>query len=99
MGHVTTRIEPWAELSLEATGIPTKFRQILEAFQHTKLDDASSAKDVCSARPNCKGQFRSVLECYDATNRCGLYDGGLAELIVNAMVHVPKPFMEWVQAA
>jgi Fe-S oxidoreductase len=75
-----------------------KFKQVLEAFQNTKLDDAAGAKYVCAPCSNCKGQFRSIYEYYDATNRCGLQYGGLVELIVNAMVDVPKPFMEWQQA-
>ncbi len=72
-----------------------KFKQVLEAFQDTKLDDASSAKYVCSPCSNCKGQFRGVFEHFDATNRSGLQYGGLVELIVNAMVDMPRPFMEW----
>ena len=35
--------------SLQATGIPMKSKRILEAFQNTKLDDASSAQYVCSS--------------------------------------------------
>jgi Fe-S oxidoreductase len=76
-----------------------KFKQILEAFQDTKLDAAESAKYVCAPCSNCKGGIRGVFEYYDATNRCGLQYGGLVELIVNAMVDVPKPFMEWEQEA
>ncbi len=75
-----------------------KFKQVLEAFQDTKLDDGSSPKYVCSPCSNCKGQFRGVFEYFDATNKCGLQYGGLVELIVNAMVDMPKPFMEWEQA-
>jgi Fe-S oxidoreductase len=75
-----------------------KFKQILEAFQDTRIDDESVAKYVCAPCSNCKGQFRSLYEYYDATNRCGLQYGGLVELIVNAMVDIPKPFMEWEQA-
>ncbi len=76
-----------------------KFKQVLEAFQDTKLDDASSAKYVCSPCSNCKGQFRGIFEYFDATNRCGLQYGGLVELIVNAMVDIPRPFLEWRQEA
>ena len=74
-----------------------KFKQILEAFQDTKLDDGSIAKYVCSPCSNCKGGIRGTFEYFNATNRCGLQYGGLVELIVNAMVDVPKPFMEWQQ--
>jgi Fe-S oxidoreductase len=83
-----------------AIGGRMKFKQVLEAFQNTKMDDAASAKYICAPCSNCKGQFRRLLEYYDATNRCGLQYGGLAELIVNAMVDdVPKPFMEWQHEA
>ena len=74
-----------------------KFKQILEAFQNTPIDDESVAKYVCAPCSNCKGQIRGVLEYFDATNRCGIQYGGLVELIVNAMVDMPKPFMEWEQ--
>ncbi len=74
-----------------------KFKQVLEAFGDTKLDDASTAKYMCAPCSNCKGQLRGVLEYFDATNRSGLQYGGLVELIVNAMTDVPKPFMEWQQ--
>ncbi len=74
-----------------------KFKQVLEAFGDTKLDDASTAKYMCAPCSNCKGQLRGVLEYFDATSRCGLQYGGLVELIVNAMTDVPKPFMEWQQ--
>jgi Fe-S oxidoreductase len=74
-----------------------KFKQVLEAFQNTQIDDESVAKYVCAPCSNCKGQLRGVLEYFDATSRCGIQYGGLVELIVNAMVDVPKPFMEWQQ--
>ena len=74
-----------------------KFKQVLEAFQNTQIDDESVAKYVCAPCSNCKGQLRGVLEYFGATSRCGIQYGGLVELIVNAMVDVPKPFMEWQQ--
>jgi Fe-S oxidoreductase len=76
-----------------------KFKQVLEAFQNTPIDDESVAKYVCSPCSNCKGQFRGIFEYFGATRRCGIHYGGLVELIVNAMVDVPKPFMEWQQEA
>lgn len=74
-----------------------KLKQVLEAFQNTRRDEASSAKYVCAPCSNRKGQSRRILEYYDAANRCGIHYGGLVELIVNAMVNIPKPFMEWEQ--
>ncbi len=76
-----------------------KFKQILDAFKDTKLDDESIAKYVCAPCSNCKGGIRGTFEYFNATNRSGLYYGGLVELIVNAMADVPKPFMEWQQEA
>ena len=75
-----------------------KFKQILEAFQDTRLDDGAVPKYVCAPCSNCKGGIRGVFEYYDATKRCDIQYGGLVELIVNAMVDIPKPFMEWQQA-
>jgi Fe-S oxidoreductase len=75
-----------------------KFKQILEAFQDTNLEDPASPKYVCAPCSNCKGGIRGTFDYFDATNRSGLQYGGLVELIVNAMVDVPKPFMEWQQA-
>jgi len=74
-----------------------KFKQILEAFQDTRLDDGMVPKYVCAPCSNCKGGIRGTFDYFDATKRSGLQYGGLVELIVNAMVDIPKPFMEWEQ--
>jgi Fe-S oxidoreductase len=75
-----------------------KFKQILEAFKDTKLDDPSSPKYVCAPCSNCKGGIRGTFDYFGGTAKSGLQYGGLVELIVNAMVDIPKPFMEWQQA-
>jgi hypothetical protein len=36
-----------------------------------------------------------MFEYYGATERSGIIFGGLAELIVNAMVDIKKPFITW----
>jgi Fe-S oxidoreductase len=75
-----------------------KFKQILEAFQDTNLEDPANSKYVCAPCSNCKGQMRGIFDYFGATAKSGLQYGGLVELIVNAMVDIPKPFMEWQEA-
>jgi Fe-S oxidoreductase len=69
-----------------------KAKQILEAFNDVM--DPSIKKYVCAPCSNCKGQIRDLIEAY----RLGQYSiryGGLVELVVNAMVDIEKPFIEW----
>jgi hypothetical protein len=40
-------------------------------------------------------QFRDMFRYYGAREKSNIFFGGLAELIVNAMVDLPKPFIEW----
>jgi Fe-S oxidoreductase len=70
-----------------------KFRQILEAFSDSIGPETK--KYVCAPCSNCKGQMRDIFTYYQAWDRCGILYGGLVELIVNAMVDVPKGFLEW----
>ena len=51
-------------------------------------------KYICAPCSNCKGQFRDILQYYNALERSGITYGGLVELIVNAMVDVKEPFIE-----
>ena len=69
-----------------------KFKQVLEAFQGEL--DPGSPKYVCAPCSNCKGQLRGIFEYYGATDKCGIRYTGLAELIVNAMADIEKPFLE-----
>jgi Fe-S oxidoreductase len=69
-----------------------KTKQILEAFNDVL--DPSIRKYVCAPCSNCKGQIRDLIDAY----RLGQYSiryGGLVELVVNAMVDIEKPFIEW----
>jgi Fe-S oxidoreductase len=70
-----------------------KMQQILEAF----ADDLTPEtwKYLCAPCSNCKGQFRDMFTYYRIWEKCGIMYGGLAELIVNAMTAVKKPFLEW----
>lgn len=72
-----------------------KFRQVLEVFQD--IIDPKINKYICAPCSNCKGAIRDMLNHYQATTKCGIYYGGLAELIVNAMVDIKKPYIEWLQ--
>jgi Fe-S oxidoreductase len=70
-----------------------KFKQILEAFQD--LIDPSIKKMVCAPCSNCKGAIRDLLAYYNAWEKTGIAYTGLVEIIVNAMVDIKKPYIEW----
>jgi Fe-S oxidoreductase len=70
-----------------------KFKQVLEVFSDQA--DAEVKKYVCAPCLNCKMQFRDMFEYYGAREKSGIYYGGLAELVVNAMVDIKKPFITW----
>jgi len=70
-----------------------KLKQILEAFQD--VPNPEIKKYVCAPCSNCKGQIRDLLNYYDIGEKYNIHYGGLVELIVNAMVDIEKPFIEW----
>jgi len=70
-----------------------KLKQILEAFQD--VIDPRIHKYVCAPCSNCKGQIRDLLNSRGAWENYGIFYGGLVELMVNAMVDLEKPFIEW----
>ncbi len=70
-----------------------KLKQILDVFQDVITPE--TRKYVCAPCSNCKGQIRDLFNYYSVWDECGILYGGLAELIVNAMVDVKKPFIEW----
>ena len=70
-----------------------KFKQILEAFGDKPGPEVK--KYVCAPCMNCKTQLRDIFDYFGARERSGIYFGGLAELIVNAMVDLKKPFIQW----
>jgi Fe-S oxidoreductase len=72
-----------------------KMAQIMEAFQGYPPE---TPKYVCAPCSNCKGALRDGLESYGLKRRHNVQYGGLAELIVNAMVDLPKPFFDWLPA-
>lgn len=72
-----------------------KFKQILDAFGDTDLLNPDQQKYICAPCSNCKGQIRDLLDYYGAKDKSGLYYGGLVELVVNAMVDLKEPFIDF----
>jgi Fe-S oxidoreductase len=71
----------------------TKLEQVLDAFQD--VENPRTEKYVCAPCSNCKGQLRDLLSYYKAREKHSIFYGGLAELIVNAMLDLKKPFIQW----
>jgi len=70
-----------------------KFKQILDAFSDQPGPEVK--KYLCAPCLNCKLQFRDILDYYEAREHSGIICGGLAELIVNAMVDIKNPYITW----
>jgi Fe-S oxidoreductase len=70
-----------------------KLKQIIDVFQDVM--DPSIQKYVCAPCSNCKGAIRDLLNDNGLTEKHGIRYGGLVELVVNAMVDIEKPFIEW----
>ena len=70
-----------------------KLKQILEVFKDVISPDIK--KYVCAPCSNCKGQIRDLFNHFKVNERCGIFYGGLVELIVNALEDLKKPFIEW----
>lgn len=70
-----------------------KFKQVLDAFNDCPSPETK--KYVCAPCLNCKLQLRVIFDFYRAREKSGLYFGGLAELIVNAMADLKKPFIKF----
>ena len=71
-----------------------KARQVLTAF-HDCLDP-SIPKYYCAPCSNCKGAARDgLMEHYGFKEKYNITYSGLVELMVNAMVDIPNPFISW----
>jgi Fe-S oxidoreductase len=70
-----------------------KVQQTLNVFQD--ILDPEHHKYVIAACSNCKGTFRDAIEHYDLKESYGIGYTGLADVIVNAMVDLPEPYLEW----
>jgi Fe-S oxidoreductase len=72
----------------------TKAKQVLEAFKDVL--DPSIPKYYCAPCSNCKGAARDALmEHFGFKEKYNIIYNGLVELIVNAMVDLPHPFITW----
>ena len=72
-----------------------KVKQVLDAFQDVL--DPSINKYVTAPCSNCKGALRDAIAYYGLWDRYHIAYGGLVDLMVNAMVDLPGPFIEWNQ--
>ncbi|ATW28857.1 4Fe-4S ferredoxin [Candidatus Formimonas warabiya] len=79
----------------KTVSIRMKFKQILDAFADT-IGDGEIPKYVCAPCSNCKGAIRDMLEHYGAEAKYNLHYGGLVELMVNALVGMKKPYLEFL---
>jgi Fe-S oxidoreductase len=70
-----------------------KLKQILDVFKDVINPDIK--KYVCAPCSNCKGQFRSLFDHYKIWEKCGITYGGLVELVVNAMIEIKQPYINW----
>ncbi|HHX51701.1 MAG TPA: (Fe-S)-binding protein [Clostridia bacterium] len=73
-----------------------KFKQILDAFQG-EVENAEIPKYICAPCSNCKGTIRDILEFYEATDKFNIQYGGLVELMVNSLVGLENPFLEFLR--
>jgi Fe-S oxidoreductase len=70
-----------------------KLRQVLDVF--SDIIEPEHRKYLCAPCSNCKGQIRELFSAYGVFEKCNILYGGLVELIVNAMVDIKEPFLEW----
>jgi len=70
-----------------------KVKQILDAFKDVL--DPNVYKYACLPCSNCKGGIRDAFRHYGIWEKYRILYGGLVELIVNAMVDLEEPFIEW----
>ncbi|MFC1977210.1 (Fe-S)-binding protein [Chloroflexota bacterium] len=73
-----------------------KMKQIIDSFQDVL--DPSIKKFVCAPCSNCKGQMRDMFNYYNIEEQYNIAYTGLVELVVNAMVDVPTPYLEVEEA-
>ncbi|MGI6685857.1 MAG: (Fe-S)-binding protein [Bacillota bacterium] len=72
-----------------------KLQQILNAFADT-IENPEIPKYICAPCSNCKGAIRDILEYYGATDDYNLHYDGLAELMVNALASLDRPYLEFL---
>jgi Fe-S oxidoreductase len=70
-----------------------KVKQVLDAFNDVL--DPSIPKYVIAACSNCKGAMRDGIDHYGLWKKYRITYGGLVELMVNAMVDLPQPYIDF----
>ena len=70
-----------------------KVRQVIDAFQNVL--DPEVHKYIVAPCSNCKGTLREAITYYGIKEKFGINYTGLADLIVNAMIDLPRPYLEW----
>lgn len=70
-----------------------KVKQVLDAFRDVL--DPSINKYVIAACSNCKGALRDGIDHYGLWDKYHITYGGLVDLMVNAMVDVPQPYIDF----
>ena len=68
-----------------------KVKQIMDAFKPEL--DKPIPKYVCAPCSNCKGELRDIIAHFRLDKDYNVSYGGLADLIVNAMADLPRPFL------
>lgn len=91
-GGGLTRIAGSREWRVEVSG-RKKIEQVLDAF--SECLDAGWRKYLCAPCGDCKTQLNTLLDEHAPWERHRILCGGLAELVVNAMVVVPRGFLNW----
>jgi Fe-S oxidoreductase len=74
-----------------------KVKQVLDAFKDVL--DPSVSKYVIAACSNCKGAIRDAITHYGLWDKYRIHYGGLVDLMVNAMVDLPRPYIDWPDGA
>jgi Fe-S oxidoreductase len=72
-----------------------KMRQTLEAFKNELDPEKHPYKYLCAPCSNCKGAIRDAITHYRLWDKYKINYGGLVELMVNAMVDIDRPFLEY----
>jgi Fe-S oxidoreductase len=91
-GGGLVRIENTRPWRIEVSG-RKKIEQVREAF--SECMEADTPKYVCAPCGDCQKQMRDLLDEHAPWEKHRILCGGLAELVVNAMVAVPRGFLNW----
>ncbi len=91
-GGGLARIQTAREWRVEVSG-RMKMEQVLDAFSECRDDE--TRKYLCAPCGDCTKQLRELLAAHAPGERKHIRCGGLAELAANALVSVPRGFLNW----